>query len=124
MDKAARLIIDLFQKKVKVTPGIIAGLHTFGSRINYNPHVHIMVTMGGITKEGEWKGYDFIPFAMLRKQWQTVGLKFIRCHLTKVEKKLVQPRLQMAFSENGKGFYVYTSKQSGKVKEQLRYIGR
>lgn len=124
MDEAAKLVKEYFQKKGKVTPGIIAGIHTFGSRVNFNPHVHMMVTMGGITKKGEWKGYDFIPFTMLRKQWQTVVLKLIRKKLTKEEKKRVQTRLQKAFSANGEGFYVYAPKQRGKVKEQLRYIGR
>ena len=124
MDEAAKLISDYFGKKAKVKPGIIAGLHTFGSRVNFNPHVHMLVTMGGITKKGEWKGYDFIPFKMLRKQWQTVVLKLIRKNLTEKEKKQVQPRLQKAFSENGEGFYVYAPKQRGKIKDQLRYIGR
>ncbi|MEI3612022.1 transposase [Pseudogracilibacillus sp. SO30301A] len=105
-------------------PGIIVGLHTFGSRVNFNPHVHMLVTMGGIIKKGEWKGYDFIPFQMLRKQWQTVVLKLIRKNLTEKEKKQVQPRLQKAFSENGEGFYVYAPKQRGKIKEQFCYIGR
>ena len=40
MDEAARLLKDFFYKKAKVTPGIISGLHTFGSRVNFNPHVH------------------------------------------------------------------------------------
>ncbi|TFJ94437.1 IS91 family transposase [Lentibacillus salicampi] len=124
MDEAAKLISDYFGKKAKVKPGIIAGLHTFGSRVNFNPHVHMLVTMGGITKKGKWKGYDFIPFKMLRKQWQTVVLKLIRKNLTPKEKKQVQSRLQKAFSENGEGFYVYAPKQRGKIKEQLRYIGR
>lgn len=61
---------------------------------------------------------------MLRKQWQTVVLKLIRRNLPEREKKQIQARLQQAFSGNGKGFYVYAPKQKGKVKEQLRYIGR
>src|SRR5690606_13545095 len=66
MDASARLLTDFFKKKAKVTPGIIAGLHTFGSRVNFNPHVHMLVTMGGLTEKGEWKQYDFLPFTMLR----------------------------------------------------------
>lgn len=124
MDEAVRLITEYFQKKAKVTPGIIAGLHTFGSRINFNPHIDMLVTMGGMTKKGEYKNYDYIPFSMLRKQWQTVVLKLIRSRLSNREKKQVQSRLQKAYSENGEGFYVYAPKQRGKVKEQLRYIGR
>jgi hypothetical protein len=124
MDAAAKLLINFFQKKAKVTPGIIAGLHTFGSRVNFNPHVHMLVTMGGLTKKGEWKQYDFLPFAMLRKQWQTVVLKFIRKGLSPREKKQVQARLQKAFTNNEEGFYVHAPKQKGNLKEQLRYIGR
>jgi len=124
MDEGAKLIKEFFEKKAKVTPGIIVGLHTFGSRVNDNPHVHMLVTMGGMTKKGEWKGYDFLPFKMLRKQWQTVVLKFIRKRLKGKDKKQVQPRLQKAFSQNGEGFYIYAPKQRGKIKEQLRYIGR
>ncbi len=124
MDAAAKLLNDFFQKKAKVTPGIIAGLHTFGARVNFNPHVHMLVTMGGLTKEGEWKQYDFLPFTMLRKQWQTVVLKLIRKGLSGKEKKKVQKRLQEAFANNGEGFYVHAPKQRGNVKEQLRYIGR
>src|SRR5690606_38169353 len=48
MDEAVKLIKSYFEKKLKVTPGIIAGLHTFGSRLHFNPHVHMLVTMGGM----------------------------------------------------------------------------
>jgi hypothetical protein len=40
MDEAVGVIQKWFEKKCKVTPAIIAGLHTFGSRLNFNPHVH------------------------------------------------------------------------------------
>lgn len=124
MDEAVRIVKEHFEKKHKVTPGIIAGLHTFGARMNYNPHVHMLVTMGGMKKNGEWKIYDYIPFEMLRKQWQTVVLKLIRQNVTEEEKKRIQPRLQKAFSANGEGFYVHAPKQKGNVKKQLGYIGR
>lgn len=124
MDEAVRIVQEHFEKKHKVTPGIIAGLHTFGSRLNFNPHVHMLVTMGGMTKNGEWKTYDYIPFGMLRKQWQTVVLKLIRRNLSDIEKRKVQPLLQKAYSNNEEGFYVYAPKQAGNVKIQLGYIGR
>jgi hypothetical protein len=124
MDEAVRLVQDWFRKKLKVTPGVIAGLHTFGSRMNYNPHVHMLVTMGGMKKNGEWKTYNFIPFEMLRKQWQTIVLKIIRKSLTEREKRKVQPILQKAYKDYPDGFYIHAPKQKGNVKEQLGYIGR
>ncbi|WNC17624.1 transposase [Brevibacillus brevis] len=94
MDEGARLVKEYFEKKHKVTPGIIVGLHTFGSKMNFNPHLHMLVTMGGMKNNGEWKTYDFIPFEMLRKQWQTIVLKLIRRMLSEEEKKKIQPLLQ------------------------------
>lgn len=124
MDEATRIIREYFQKKLKVMPGIIAGLHTFGSKLNFNPHVHMLVSMGGMKESGEWKSHDFIPFTMLRKQWQTVVLKLIRKSIMPEEKKKVQPLLQQAYANNVDGFYIYAPKQKGNFKEQLKYIGR
>lgn len=124
MDEAVRVVQEHFEEKHKVTPGVIAGLHTFGSKLNFNPHVHMLVTMGGMTASGEWKTYDYVPFEKLRKVWQTVVLKLIRRSLTEEEKRQVQPLLQKAYQNNGKGFYVHAPKQSGNVKAQLGYIGR
>ena len=124
MDRSVKLIQDFFERKGKVIPGVIAGLHTFGAKAQFNPHVHMMVTMGGMTAKGEWKQYDFLPFEMLRKQWQTVVLKMIREKLSRAEIKRIQPILQGAWKQHQNGFYVYAPKQKGKIKEQLRYIGR
>jgi ribosomal protein S17E len=119
IDESVRIVNEYFQRKYKMTPGIIAGLHTFGSRLNFNPHVHMIVTMGGMKEDGEWKEYDYIPFEMLRKQWQTVVLKLIRRNLPEKEKRKVQPLLQKAYKKNGEGFYVYAPKQKGNVRIQF-----
>ena len=124
MDRSVKLIQDYFLRKNKVVPGIIAGLHTFGAKAQFNPHVHMMVTMGGMTAAGEWKQYDFLPFEMLRKQWQTVVLKLLREKLSREEIKRIQPILQRAWKDHPDGFYIYAPKQRGNIKEQLRYIGR
>jgi len=70
----------------------------------------MLVTMGGMKRNGEWKRYDFIPFEMLRRQWQTVVLKLICKRLSPEEKEEVQPILQKAYSENKDGFYIYVLK--------------
>jgi len=59
---------------------------------------------------------------MLRKQWQTVVLKLIRKHLPGKEKGSAV--FTKGFFQNGEGLYVYAPKQRGKIKDQIRYIGR
>ena len=35
-----------------LTPGVIAAIQTFGDRINFHPHLHYLVTEGGVDKAG------------------------------------------------------------------------
>ena len=35
-----------------LTPGIIASIQTFGQKINFHPHLHFLVTEGGVDKKG------------------------------------------------------------------------
>lgn len=108
MDEAARLMTEYFQKR-GIEAGVITALHTFGSKLEFNPHIHMLVTMGGVTNQGEWENYDYIPFVKLRKQWQTVVLKLIRRTLSNRAKKQVQHLLQAAYENNAEGFYILTS---------------
>lgn len=36
------------------TPGILAVLHTWSRTLDYHPHVHLLVTAGGLTAAGTW----------------------------------------------------------------------
>lgn len=124
MDEAASIIKNHF-KKQKLEVGIVAALHTFGAQLEFNPHVHMVVTMGGLTKDGKWKEYDYLPFKMLRVYWQNAVLKLIRRTLSVWDKKRVQQRLQNAYKNNGEGFYVNAPKRSKtNLKGLLQYISR
>ena len=124
MDEAARILLDFFRKH-HIQAGVVATLHTFGSQLEYNPHVHLVVTMGGLTKDGKWKDYDYFPFAMLRKYWQNAVLKLIRRTLSQWDKARVQPLLQAAYTKNAEGFYVHAPKRSRtSLKKILEYISR
>jgi hypothetical protein len=46
-------------------PGIISVLHTWGQQLSFHPHVHCIVSGGGITNDNTWKEakkikYDFL----------------------------------------------------------------
>jgi hypothetical protein len=36
----------------QLTPGVIAAIQTFGDRINFHPHLHFLVTEGGMDRAG------------------------------------------------------------------------
>ena len=37
-----------------ITPGVIAVIQSFGSRINFHPHLNFLVTEGGTDKKGQF----------------------------------------------------------------------
>ncbi|MCU7552907.1 IS91 family transposase [Chitinophagaceae bacterium LB-8] len=43
------------EKYLGAQPGIISVLHTWGQQLSYHPHIHCIVSGGGITGEGKWK---------------------------------------------------------------------
>ena len=53
-------------------PGILAVLHTWNGRLGYHPHVHLLITGGGITADGEhWepaRGEFLVPVDLLSRK--------------------------------------------------------
>ncbi len=39
----------------ELVPGIIAAVQTFGDRINFHPHLHLLVTEGGVDQDGTFQ---------------------------------------------------------------------
>jgi hypothetical protein len=43
------------EKHLGASPGIISVLHTWGQQLSFHPHIHCIVSGGGITTGNEWK---------------------------------------------------------------------
>jgi hypothetical protein len=43
------------EKYLGATPGIISVLHTWGQQLSFHPHIHCIVSGGGITADNRWK---------------------------------------------------------------------
>jgi len=53
-----------------IEAGYIVVLQTGGRSASYNPHLHIMMTAGGLNSDKEWIDIKYIPFGLLHKKWQ------------------------------------------------------
>ena len=73
------------KKYMGATPGIVLVLHTWGQRLNFHPHLHVMLTGGGLTESGQFiqtrhKGF-IIPKEVLGRVFRgkfLSGLKSFR----------------------------------------------
>lgn len=56
--KCAWATVDEFASDPKylgAKTGATAVLHTWGRRMQYHPHVHMIIPSGGLTREGSWR---------------------------------------------------------------------
>lgn len=84
---ASELTLISWFKQYKLTPGIIATLHTFGRDLKWNPHIHVLVTEGGYTTINTFKQISHFPFAMLRKRFMGILLNLMSSYITNNEFK-------------------------------------
>lgn len=92
MDISVAILLEWLKKRGKVKSGAMVGLHTFGARMNFNPHVHILVTEGGFDGAGNWVNKDYIPYIMLRKRWQAAVMEMLRKNLGRYMRKPAMAR--------------------------------
>ncbi|WKZ22406.1 MAG: transposase [Candidatus Brocadiaceae baterium WH-1] len=72
---------DFFSRvsRKEIEGGYIVVLQTHGRNGQYNPHLHIIATSGGIDKNtGKCEHLEYLPYPMLHKKWQWYLLEMIR----------------------------------------------
>jgi len=71
-------------KYLGATPGILSALHTWGRNLALHCHIHVLISHGGLNRQGEWvdpkKKILFPQAAVMRK--------FRGCYLDKIRKNL------------------------------------
>lgn len=69
--KACRdTLIELLedQRYLGASPGMLMTLHTWGRQLNYHPHIHCLISAGGMTPTGDWKdsGDYLLPIRVVK----------------------------------------------------------
>ena len=122
MDCAAKTALEVLQsQKSEAVPGILVVVHTFGRDLKFNPHVHLLMTEGGL-REGQWEPIPFLPYALLRKKWQYHLLTEIKGRWAKSRED--SRFIDRLFKDNVQGFYVNGESQMTSCRYAARYIGR
>ena len=106
------------------TPGFISVLHTFGRPLEWNPHIHCLITEGGLSNDGFWRTVKHFHYSLLRKSFQTALLDLMEKRIGPSFKKV---KAQI-YKKDTNGFYVYAKPNlcdpDTVVKYISRYLGR
>ena len=106
-------------RRQNVTIGAIVVIHTHGRSGSYNPHVHIILTDGGIDKVvAQWINLGYFPYEIMHKKWQHHLLGMMKAQLGDGIKKQVD----WLWKNYSKGFVGHVSK--GKAPEHSKGLAK
>lgn len=134
---ASQTLLSFAQNPVHLgaTPGILSVLHTWGQQLSFHPHVHCIVSGGGITdtkKEVHWKNakgnknnflFSEDAMAIVYRAKYLQGLKILIAN----NKVTVPPDTDMKHiiqSLFNKDWVVYAKKPFGGPQQVIEYLSR
>ena len=110
------------RKDLKI--GCIVVVQTHGRSGRYNPHLHIIMTSGGVQIEKEtWHGLGYFKYEIIHKKWQYHLFKMLKSYFDSEEIKQLVNELWKKYS---KGLVANVSKGNvpGSVSGLARYLAK
>lgn len=112
--------------------GVVSVLHTWGQNLSFHPHVHCVVSGGGITREGGWKeatknDYQFLfPVRALSEVYRGKFLQGLKALIQKGQVSLPDGTGQKVLLDElyGTPWVVYAKAPFGGPEGVLQYLGR
>ena len=65
-------------KGKQIELGIILVTQTAGRKSTWNPHLHLLVTEGGLDKNNRWRDFYYFDYEILRKKWMYIILTSLK----------------------------------------------
>ena len=115
----SRMFFELNKSK-NFIPGFICVLHTFGRPLEWNPHIHCLLTEGGFSDDSFWRTIKHFNYNYLRKAFQTVLLNEMESNIGSSFKKVKAA----IYKKDKNGFYVYAKPNLCDTKTVSKYISR
>lgn len=123
--KAAYQALKYSFKKIGIYHiGVIINIHTFSRKVEWNPHIHAIVTFGGLNKDGDWKNAKTLPWQVLRKSWQKCLLDIISKFAKEKDNQRLKNLVSLSYKNYPQGFYVNADSQINNIFNIAKYLGR
>lgn len=118
-------------KWLGATPGIISILHTNGQELSFHPHIHCIVSGGGIDKDGKWiegkrtNGKFLFPRRVMELMYKARFMKLLKAMLGDGELTIPDNFDFKIIDDVGyKKWNVYAKAPFGGPAQIIEYLGR
>lgn len=136
---ASQTILELCadKKYLGATPGLIGVLHTWGQNLQFHPHIHFIVTGGGLSDKGvsfvHSRKKFFIPVKVLSRKFRGKFLSMLKDCFSNDSIYFSNTCLKLKVADEQKLFFdnlyssewvVYVKKAFKSPDHVIRYLGR
>lgn len=120
------------EKYLGGTPGIISVLHTNGQDLTFHPHVHCIVSGGGLSKAGKWvkekrkNGHFLFPRRAMEKIFKGYFLEKLQTLFTSQKLQIEDAKVFENILQAVRfiKWNVYAKRPFGGPQQVLEYLGR
>jgi hypothetical protein len=116
-------------------PGTMSVMHTFGRDEKFTPHIHVLMTSGGIDMTlSKWVPCDFLPYPFFKKHFRDHFLENIQKLWINQQLDRVPLKLRFLFTSEYQlkiitrllsvTWYVHIGEKLSNARFTIRYIGR
>jgi hypothetical protein len=123
---AATVIQNAAMAKASLIVGVIAILHTFNGPLEFNSHVHTMVTAGGLHPSGRWVPSIYYDDLALMEAWKNSVIQLLRTalHAGRLRNEMTLDEAEAAFARQEERDWILKIQWLGSKEHFLRYAGR
>jgi len=112
-------LICLKGKKIEL--GVILVTQTAGRKSTWNPHLHLLVTEGGLDRNNNWVSFYYFDYNILRKKWMYILLTSLKKVLKDDPEAL--KLIEEAFQKNSSfGFIARARKERVRKTDIIGYL--
>ena len=128
--EAARTLLDLGEDRFGAILGVTEVLHTWTRALTYHPHVHCIVTGGGLSMDGKrWISTSrkyLLPFKVLSRLFRRKFLAALKqAHSAGELVGISAPELAVLIAKlSAKEWVAYAKRPFGSVEHVFEYLGR
>lgn len=117
------VVLRMFAKVNKTenfVPGFICVLHTFGRSLQWNPHIHCLISEGATGTITPWRSFKHFNYVQLRNSFRTALLNEMESILGSSFKQTKS----YLYKNCPNGFYVRAKPNKCNPSTVIKYIGR
>ena len=124
---AAKVIEAQISARYGLRVGVIAILHTFNWRLEFNSHVHTMVTGGGLSpSSSNWRTRVYYDRERLMERWREAVIKLLRTALKagQLYANISDDEIEVLLSQQATRWWSVKIQAFNSKEHFLRYAGR